>query len=65
MAVRRPTWRDVVFPVLVGIFAVATVMRRPRAVAFHTVDVLELIAAGVMFGFAIRAIAMLLQDRSG
>ncbi len=63
MAIRRPTWRDIVFPLLVGIFALATVMRRPRAAAFHTVDILELVAAGVMFGLALRAIAMLLHDR--
>lgn len=61
MPPRRPTWRDIVFPLLVGIFAIATVMRRPRAVAFHTVDILELIAAGAMFGLALRAVAMMIH----
>ena len=63
MANRRPTWRDVLFPLLVGLFALFTVVRRPRFATFHTVDVLELVAAGVMFGLALRAVAMLIQER--
>ena len=63
MANRRPTWRDVLFPLLVGLFALFTVFRRPRFATFHTVDVLELVAAGVMFGLALRAVAMLIQER--
>jgi hypothetical protein len=62
MTIRRPTWRDVVFPLLVGLFSLAMVMRRPRFATFHTVDVLELVAAGVMFGLALRAVAMLVRD---
>ena len=61
MAMRRPTWRDVVFPLLVGLFSLAVVMSRPRSSNYRTVDVLELVAAGVMFGLALRAVAMLLH----
>lgn len=43
---RRPTWRDIAFPLIVGVYSLATVMRRPRFASIHTVDVLELIAAG-------------------
>jgi len=64
MANRNPTWRDVIFPVLVGLFSLAMVMRRPRFATYHTVDVLELVAAGVMFGLALRAIAMLIHRDS-
>jgi hypothetical protein len=64
MANRRPTWRDVVFPLLVGLFSLTAVMRRPRFATFHTVDVLELVAAGVMFGLALRAVAMLIHRES-
>lgn len=60
---RRPTWRDVAFPLIVGLFSLATVIRRPRFVSIHTVDVLELIAAGIMFGLALRALAMLINDQ--
>ena len=63
MAIRHPTRRDVVFPLLVGVFSLGTVMRRPRFAGIHTVDVLELVAAGVMFGLALRALAMLIHDR--
>jgi hypothetical protein len=43
--------------------SLAIVIRRPRFASFHTVDVLELIAAGVMFGLALRAFAMWMHDR--
>jgi hypothetical protein len=26
---RRPAWRDIAFPLIVGLFSLATVMRRP------------------------------------
>ena len=60
---RRPTWRDVVVPLAIGLFALATVMRRPRFADIHTVDTLELVAAGIMFGLALRAFAMVMHDR--
>ena len=60
---RRPTWRDIAFPLALGVFALATVMQRPRFASIHTVDALELIAAGIMFGLALRAFAMWMHDR--
>jgi hypothetical protein len=63
MTNHRPTWRDIVFPLIVGMFSLAAVMRRPRFASLHTVDVLELIAAGIMFGLALRALAMWMHDR--
>jgi hypothetical protein len=63
MANRRPTWRDIFFPLIIGVISLATVMRRPRFASFHTVDVLELVAAGLMFGLALRALAMWMHDR--
>jgi hypothetical protein len=61
---RRPTWRDIVFPLVLGAISLATVMRRPRFASIHNVDVLELIAAGVLFGLALRAFAMWMHDHS-
>ena len=63
VANRRPTWRDIVFPLAVGLVSLAIVARRPRFASIHTVDVLELVAAGVMFGLALRALAMWIHDR--
>lgn len=60
---RRPTWRDIVFPLIFGAISLAAVMRRPRFASIYTVDVLELIAAGLMFGLALRALAMWMHDR--
>jgi hypothetical protein len=62
---RRPTWRDIAFPLILGAFSLATVTRNPRFTNIHTVDVLELIAAGIMFGLALRAFAMWMHDRLG
>ena len=63
MANRRPTWRDIVVPLAIGLFALATVMRRPRFASVYTVDAVELVAAGIMFGLALRAFAMVIHDR--
>ena len=60
---RCPTWRDIVFPLALGVITLATVMRRPRFASLYTVDVLELISAGVMFGLTLRAFAMSMHDR--
>jgi len=59
---RRPTWRDIAFPLIIGLFSLAIVMRRPRFASIHTVDILELIASGIMFGLALRALAMWMHD---
>ena len=60
---RRPTWRDIVVPLVIGIASLTIVMRRPRFATYKSVDVIELIAAGVMFGLALRAFAMWMHDR--
>ena len=64
MPTRRPTWRDIFFPLVLGTISLTVVMRRPRFASIASVDVIELIAAGVMFGFALRAFAMWIHDRS-
>jgi hypothetical protein len=48
---------------VLGIASLAIVMRRPRFANIESVDALELIAAGIMFGLAVRAFAMWLHDR--
>jgi hypothetical protein len=60
---RRPTWRDIAFPLALGVLSLAIVMQRPRFASIHTVDVLELIGVGIMFGLALRALAMWMHDR--
>lgn len=60
---RRPTWRDIVFPLLVGAIALGTVVTRPRFANVKTVDAIELVAAGMMFGLALRAFAMWIHGR--
>ena len=42
-----------VFLLIIGCIALTNVARNPRFEAFHTVDVLGLIAAGLCFGVAL------------
>jgi hypothetical protein len=44
-------------------FSLTLVMRRPVFANIPSVDVLELIGAGVMSGLALRAFAMWMHDR--
>jgi hypothetical protein len=48
---------------VIGIASLTIVMRTPRFANFEHVDVVELIAAGLMFGLALRALAMWIHDR--
>jgi hypothetical protein len=59
---RRATWRDIVFPLILGVITLAVVIRRPRFASIYPVDVLELISAGVMFGFGVPIIAIQLSS---
>lgn len=61
MPLKQPTWRDVVIPLVLGIWSLTIVIARPRFAAMARVDVLELVASGVMFGLALRAASMLLH----
>ena len=47
--------------VVVGLIALMNVARNPRFEAFHTVDVLGLMASGVCFGVALALIFRLLR----
>ena len=51
----------IVIPLIVGISGLMTVLARPRASAYATVDILELVAAGMCFGIAIVALAQALR----
>jgi hypothetical protein len=47
----------------VGLILLKAVIGRLRFASIYTVDALELIAAGVMFGLALRATSMWMHDR--
>ena len=49
---RRRRLASVVFPAIVGLFALLTVIGRPRFHTYYTVDALELVASGLCFGIA-------------
>ena len=49
---RRPV-RNPAAILLVGIIGLVTLTQRPRFEAFHLVDVLQLLASGMCFGFAL------------
>lgn len=49
----RSPRRAAAFLILIGLFGLTIVMRHPRFAAFHTVDVLQLLASGACFGVGI------------
>ena len=52
-------------PLIVGITGLFTVLARPRAAAYATVDILELVAGGLCLGIALVAIVQWLRgDRT-
>lgn len=57
--------RNMVFiPFLVGLIGFMGLTRNPRFDAFHTVDVLQLLASGMCFGVALMAALGRLKPRS-
>ena len=52
------------FPFLMGAVVLGNVIRKPRFADLHTMDVLELIAAGMLFGIALVAMLGRLKLRS-
>jgi hypothetical protein len=43
-------------PLLIGLFAVFDLTQKSRFAAFHTVDVVQLVASGMCFGIALTAL---------
>jgi len=51
----------VVMELIVGISALMTVLNRPRVAAYHSVDILALVGAGMCFGVALVGFFRLLR----
>jgi hypothetical protein len=58
------TRRVIVLPCVFGLIGISTIARNPRFEAFHTVDVLQLIASGMCFGIALMALLGRLKSRT-
>ena len=65
MRTRKPLLSAVVVPVIIGCIGLSNLVRNPRFEAFHSVDVLQLIASGMCFGIALSALLMLVRSRIG
>jgi len=63
MRTRKPLISAVFIPVMIGCIGLSSVARNPRFEAFHSVDVLQLIASGMCFGIALSALIMLVRNR--
>ena len=50
-----PNRKSAAFAVVMGAIALTNVMRNPRWESIHTVDALQLVAAGMCFGVALAA----------
>ncbi|MGB9181420.1 MAG: hypothetical protein WCB68_19475 [Pyrinomonadaceae bacterium] len=60
---RKGALPSIAAPIMLGIIGLLTLMRRPRFEAFHTVDVLQLLASGMCFGVALVALLSFLRGR--
>ena len=49
-------------PVVVGFAGYMNLMSRPRFAAFHSVDVLQLLAIGACFGIALAALIIIIRS---
>jgi hypothetical protein len=49
---RRRRLASIFIPAVIGLSSLFTVIERPRFQAYHTVDVLTLVASGLCFGIA-------------
>lgn len=53
----------IVMPIIIGAVGLLTLTQRERFAAFHTVDVLQLLASGMCFGIALAALLSFLRGR--
>ena len=53
------------FPVIIGMTGLVTLMSRPRFQTYHTVDVLQLLASGMCFGIALVWLLLALRGPGG
>ena len=58
---RRRRLAMAVFPAVIGLLSLLTVIGRPRFQMYRTVDVLELVASGLCFGIAFIALVQLFR----
>ena len=63
MPKRRPVVASILIPLMVGLVALSTVLQRPRFASVHTVDIVQLLGAGLCFGVALSSFAFWLRTR--
>ena len=63
MSRNRMAVPSIVAPIIIGMIGLLSLTRNPRFAAFHTVDVLQLIASGMCFGVALAALLIMLRGR--
>lgn len=60
----RTTSASIFILIVIGSIGLFELMQRPRFQAFHTVDVLQLLATGMCYGLALAGIFALLRKSS-
>jgi hypothetical protein len=56
--------KAVFIPFVIGVLGLMPLLRNPRFEAYHTVDVVQLLASGMCFGVALTALMVMLRSRS-
>jgi uncharacterized membrane protein YbhN (UPF0104 family) len=62
MRKQRHVLASIVMPIVFGLVGFSNIARKERFAAFHTVDIVQLLASGMCFGVALTALMMLLLN---
>ena len=60
---RRRRFAAIFVPAFVGLIGLFSLINRPRFQAYHTVDVLQLLASGMCFGIALAGLLRTMRER--
>jgi hypothetical protein len=59
----RPVF-SILMPIVIGSIGFSNIARQPRFAAFHTVDIVQLLASGMCLGVALTAFFIFLRTRN-
>ena len=60
---RQLLFPTVILPIMMGCIGLYNVTNKPRFAGFHSVDVVQLIAAGMCFGAALVSLLLVVKSR--
>ena len=61
---RNPVIPAIVVPLIIGCIVFSNLAQKPRFAAYHSVDIVQLLATGMCFGVALSALIVWIRSRS-